>query len=279
VRILAMSDLRHWRDRNRLITRHRPDVVILAGDLTSDGFADFWSDALEEIPAFRKARRAIERRFPTTKSRTVTSDYLDEFQALREQFKSTAEFNQARVRLHVEPFYAFLKHAGRKATVLVLKGDHDERDFPGDYSAERIDAIPGCYEVSGKVCTVKGRKFMGLTYGHCRPRAIQACISAYKGTADVVIAHARQSDVRAIAALRPALIVRGHFGGGRFLIDGVPAVFTATGYALINLRRKAVPTIQWHGPASAERELLRNYDWLASYPTPGSPRADVRSRP
>src|SRR5207245_6605774 len=47
---------------DRLCDQCKPDVVVLAGDLTSDGVAAFWDDALELIPRFRSERHALYER-------------------------------------------------------------------------------------------------------------------------------------------------------------------------------------------------------------------------
>jgi hypothetical protein len=47
-------------------------MILLAGDLTSDGFATFWSEGLERIPDFVARRKTLEQRFGVaTDSRIV----------------------------------------------------------------------------------------------------------------------------------------------------------------------------------------------------------------
>jgi hypothetical protein len=154
--------------------------------------------------------------------------------------------------------------------VLVISGDHDD-DFPGDYDPHRIEAIPGCHEISGKVHIVNGVSFLGLGFrqaGYRRP--LRHTVLERKGQVDVVIAHPPQKNVRIVAELQPGLLIRGHFGWGRHSIDGVPSVFTPGGVAVIDTRRKKPPLIRllnddpW-GPTS-DRLLRKNYPWLKPYP-------------
>jgi hypothetical protein len=192
---------------------------------------------------------------------------VDRLRSLEDRYRKTRSFLAARKRMHVDKFYGFLEHAGRVSSVLVVKGDHDD-DFPRDYDCRRIDAIRGCREISGKIGTVGGWKFLGLGFdqaGYRRP--LREIISKFKDTVGVVVAHAPQKNVQLLAKLCPRLIIRGHFGGGRFLIDGVPAVFTSSDYAMIEITKTTLPRIRcaadWW-----ERDLRRTYSWLRPYPMP-----------
>jgi len=79
---------------------------------------------------------------------------------------------------HVESFYKFLRRSGVFSKVLVVKGNHDE-DFEGDYSPEKINGIPGCFEISGKTIEVGGRLFLGLGFREARRlRSEYTCIRA-----------------------------------------------------------------------------------------------------
>jgi hypothetical protein len=83
-----------------------------------------------------------------------------------------------------------------------------------------------------------------------------------------VIAHAPQRNVRLLAELRPRLMIRGHLGGGQYLIDGVPSVFTSSGYAMVEIERHGTPRIRSSSPRARwwEASLRRDYDWLRPYP-------------
>jgi hypothetical protein len=164
----------------------------------------------------------------------------------------------------VDRFYRFLQRAGSVAQVLVVKGDHDD-DFPGDYQPERINAIPGCTEISGKIHTIGGWTFLGLGFvqaGLRRP--LRAMITEFRGKAGIVIAHAPQKNVQLLAELKPKLIIRGHFGAGRFLIDGVPVVFTTRTHAIIELSEQTITEVRC-ADSRWERALRREYPWLQPY--------------
>lgn len=259
--------------------RWNPAVIALAGDLTSDGTAEFWDTALEAIPAFRRGMDALRRRLGVTTSPTEGYDIIprtsvDEFRqarwSLEHRHRNTRAFQLARKKLHVNKFYAFLRYAGKQATVLVVKGDHDD-DFAGDYDSRKINSIPGCYEISGKTYSVNRLTFLGLGFaqaGYRRP--LRQLVLEQKGKVDIVIAHAPQKNVRIVADLEPRLLIRGHFGGGRHLIDQVPSVFTAGGDAIIDTRRKGHPRIRFFQEDPCEptwEQLLRkDYPWLSPYP-------------
>jgi metallophosphoesterase superfamily enzyme len=61
MRILAFSDIQRWEGYEALVDEYRPDIVVLAGDLTSDGNAAFWDEALEHIPEFAKRKSELLR--------------------------------------------------------------------------------------------------------------------------------------------------------------------------------------------------------------------------
>lgn len=168
MRIFAISDISAWDDYKRLVDTVKPRVTVLAGDLTSDGGAEFWRTALEVSRAFRKERSALRKRLGVTTGprgnyeiipRQSSDEYRDAMRALEHQHRKTKAFLAAQKKLHVDKFYAFLRHAGRLSTVLVVKGDHDD-DFAADYQPAKIDAIPGYREISGKTAIVNGLTFL-----------------------------------------------------------------------------------------------------------------------
>ena len=250
----------------------------MAGDLTSDGHAAFWHRALEAIPEFRAEREAVRQRLGVTTSRrfgyeTIPRSSLDDYHIaideLEQRYTRTEAFLVARKRLHVDKFYAFLRHAGRFSTVLVVKGDHDD-DFAGDYDCARINAIPGCREISGETVTVGRAVFLGLGFPQCGfRRPLRQFIQNLKDRVDVVIAHPPHRNVCLVSELNPRLLIRGHFGGGRYLINGVPTVFTSSAYAVIDLRRTQPPLIRTAGE-SWERLYRKRYEWLSAYPRAAS---------
>lgn len=163
---------------------------------------------------------------------------------LERKYRHTAAFTRARRKLHTTPFYRFLRFAGRRAQVLVVKGDHDD-DFQGDYSVKRINAIRGCHEISGKTHRVDGFTFLGLgfTETHYR-RRLRELRSHIIGNVDVLVAHAEQARMPLLADLGPKVIIRGHFGSGFWTVSGVPAVFTAdVTYSIVEIRRDGRPKL------------------------------------
>jgi hypothetical protein len=309
VRILALSDIGRWNGCERLVQRCKPDVVVLAGDLTSDGSANFWREALEFLPKFHKERRLLRkktrdaeqfggncviceeavsgvgpyckydatrdsRRFFQQKNKRHWP-YPDHLLQLETYHRKTKAFDVARTEIHIDRFYAFLRYAGKRSIVLVIKGDHDD-DFPGDYDSERIDNVPGCREISGKVFSVGGATFLGLGFqqaGFLRP--LRALVNEYRGEVDVVVAHVPQKNLRTVAELRPRLLIRGHYGSGQHLLDGVPCVFTASEYVLSKMPKNGTPSFQIVGYHSRMSRLLApsrvagmrdTYPWLHPFP-------------
>ncbi len=279
MRILAFSDVKRWTPSYRsLVERWKPTIIALAGDLTSDGGAAFWHTALEAIPAFQRDMTSLRRRlgvrvdpkegFDIIPRRSLEA-WHDARWKLEDRYHETPAFLEARKRLHVAKFYSFLRYAGKRATVLVVKGDHDD-DFEGDYDATKISAVHGCREISGRTCEVRGVTFLGLGYDHSGyRRPLRQLVLEHKSQVDVVIAHTPQENVRIIAELQPKLIIRGHFGWGRYLMDGVPTVFTAGDEAVIDTRRSKPPRVRilederW---AMSDDRMQRHYPWLTPYP-------------
>ena len=202
LRILAFSDVAGWwKGYEALVDSLQPDVICLAGDLVSDGFAEFlWG----------RGRRTD----------------------------------------HVESFYKFLQRSGSVSKVLVVKGNHDE-DFEEDYSPERINEIPGCFEISGRTIEVDGMLFLGLGFrearrlrsGYSRPsRYLQSLIEKFRGKVDVVLMH--DKNIRYASLLKPKLIIKGGLCLGACLVNGVPSVFTGPDSSvIIEFENKAISKI------------------------------------
>ena len=297
MRILAISDVASWNGYTRILDKVHPDLVVLAGDLTSDGFARFWNDALECVPRFVAARKRLMSKLGVrlrdglyVVPHSVHEEFSDGLYRLKDRYRDTEEFESARNRIHIGRFYRFLSVAGTRAPVLVVMGDHDE-DFEGDYLVERINQIPGCQEISGRSATITGMRFLGLGYKetHYR-RRLRPLIAQHSGSIDVVVAHAEQSAMPLIAEVRPKLIVRGHFGAGCYRVNGVPSVFTSVStYTVIELGKAGTPEIhQYSGkldsknwqstvresnvshcaPWFSSRSEFEMYSWLQPYRDP-----------
>src|SRR6202162_3322635 len=139
MRILAFSDVHRWEGYEDLVNEHRPDMIVLAGDLTSDGNAAFWSEALQHIPEFAKRKSELLRRYGQVEREKgfyvsvaaperLCNHFSHDLGELEDRYRKTKDFLEARKRIHVDKFYSFLRHAGKMTRVLLTKGDHDD-DF------------------------------------------------------------------------------------------------------------------------------------------------------
>jgi Icc-related predicted phosphoesterase len=307
MKLLAFSDVVKWEGYEELVDRIRPDVVALAGDLTSDGFAAFWSkmevEALKKIPeckqlltkyAMHKADKSSHFRIGVVVHRIGGAEYTStradaypnfwfELDSLVRKYWTQEVLTKFRKRTHVNRFYDFLRYAGKRSKVVAVKGDHDA-DFKGDYIPEKIDRIEGCREISGRVQQVKGFRFLGLGYDQTHYlRTLRPMIDQCKREADVVLTHCEQDKVHLLSLLEPRLIVRGHFGSGRYLVNGVPSVFTMGAHYTVVELGEGIPRIKqyvvssndktkelgngscrpWFTPKGSEFE---RYKWLKPYP-------------
>ncbi len=299
MRILAISDVRRWVGYDKIIARYAPSIVVLCGDLTSDGIADFWETAYDLVPAFVQQKDRLRKRFGVLKGENgiqIISKGLDKFDEFRrrvgkleQQYRSTPAFTKARRKLHIEPFYRLLKFAGERSTVLVVKGDHDS-DFPRDYSVKRINGIRGCREISGKVHEVAGCTFLGLGFAETHYRQKLRELHSRCERVDVIVAHAEQRRVPLLAQFAPRVIIRGHFGSGCWLVSGIPAVFTSgIMYTVIDLPRSGRPRMVQYsacftrsgqiskvreiksgscGPWGTQKSEFQLYPWLRKYSQP-----------
>jgi predicted phosphodiesterase len=292
MRILAISDVVRWDGYDKIVARHAPNVVVLCGDLTSDGAAAFWETAYDSIPAFVQQKDRLRKRFGVLKGengiQTISKglEKFDEFRRrvdkLERKYSKTPAFTRARNMLHTEPFYRLLKFAGKRSTVLVVKGNHDS-DFPRDYSVKRINGIRGCREISGKVHEAAGCTFLGLGFAETHYLKKLRELHSRCERVDVIITHAEQRRVPLLAQFTPRVIIRGHFGSGCWLVSGIPAVFTSgIMYTVIDLPRSGRPRMVQYsarftrsGQISKVREIksgsqkseLQLYPWLGKFPT------------
>jgi predicted phosphodiesterase len=253
MKILAFSDVVKWERCEDLVDKLKPDVIALAGDLTSDGFANFWLS----LPESERGKEHPVKRFGVIQS-------------------------------HVNSFYQFLKHAGKKAKVLVIKGNHDE-DIKGAYIPEKINSIHGCQEISGKTIDTKGIRFLGLGFdeAYCLRllRAQTSTIEKFKGKIDVVVMHGE--NIRFVSLLKPKIIIKGGLSNGKYLVNDVPSIFTGPdGYTIIELKGKAISRILQIDlrsdqiiPKEVGLPLFKRYEWIKPYPNKsGGRRAKVGSK-
>jgi len=305
MKLLAFSDVVKWEGYEELADRIQPDIIALAGDLTSDGFAAFWSgmreEALKKIPECKQLLVKYGWR-KTGKSScphnglwhriggfdyTPTEPYLHpplliELDSLVKKHSRGELLTRFRKRTHVNRFYHFLRYAGRKSKTVVVKGDHDA-DFKGDYVPERIDGTGGCTEISGKVKKINGFRFLGLGFNQTHYlKKLRPIIDECKDKVDIVLTHCEQDKMPLLSLLEPKLIVRGHFGSGRYLVNGVPSVFTMGAHHTVVELGEGIPRIrQYSVKRSGEvMELTKGscrpwfskdsefeiYKWLKPYP-------------
>jgi hypothetical protein len=175
-----------------------------------------------------------------------------------------------------EECVACLRYAGRRSKVVVVKGDHDD-DFEGDYVPEEIDRIDVCREISGKLQQVEGFRFLGLGYDQTHYlRTLRPMIDQYKREADVVLTHCEQERLHLLSLFEPRLIVRGHFGTGRYLVNGVPSVFMMGAHYTVVELGEGIPRIRQYVVETKELENgscspwltlhSERYKWLKPYP-------------
>jgi predicted phosphodiesterase len=194
MRILAFSDVIEWEGYEELVSKIKPEMIVLGGDLVSDGFASFQLRG----PAYRK--------------------------------------------IHVQRFYRFLRYAGKKSQVIIVKGDHDE-EFKGDYKEEIINKISGCSEISGKVIEINSYHFLGLGAREAHnTRLLQRLIKNLKEKVDIVLMHGE--NIRIVSLLKPKLIIKGGWATGACMVNNIPSIFTGPdGISIIELKNKRVSEI------------------------------------
>ena len=305
MKILAFSDVAKWKGYEELVDRIQPDIVALAGDLTAASFeSEMQNEALKKIPGCKQLltkygiRKASERlgnarRFGTmtiggghyySTKRNGVLNFLHELDYLTNKHRmgrTLTKFRKRRERTHVNGFYRFLAYAGKRSQVLVVKGNHD--DVEEYYAAGRIERINGCREISGKVVKIRGLRYLGVGFEQTNSsKTLKSIIEEWKHKVDVVITHCQQSRMPLVASLEPRLIIRGHFGTGRYLVNGVPSVFTeGVHFTVIELGTEIeLPRMRQY-VISADRRLVElrdssrrclvgsefeRYRWLRRYP-------------
>ena len=229
--ILALSDVTEWKGYEKIVDSIQPNILTLAGDLTSDGFASFW------------------------------------------RYKNDKNFLRIK-EVHVNNFYQFLRYAGRKSEVLVIKGDHDE-DFEGDYVPEKINKIIGCKEISGKTADINGIRFLGLGFKEAhRFKEPKSTTEWSKRNIDIVVMHGE--NIRFVSLLKPKIIVKGGLFTGTYLVNDIPSVFTGSlGFTVIELKNKAVSKISEYAFDLKSQQItskkfppipaLKKYGWIKPY--------------
>ena len=145
-------------------------------------------------------------------------------------------------------FYDFLRHAGKKSNVLVIKGNHDDSkwsDSTSHYSVNKINGIKGCNEISGKSIKINGLKFLGIDYESSRINAnLLPLLDKHGDGVDVIVSHGDVSKIHHLAKLKPMIVINGHTRGGVYSVYDVPVVLTnEVGLVLIEIKQNSVKTI------------------------------------
>jgi len=294
MRILVISDIVRWKGFEEIFDKIKPDVVILPGDLTSDGFAAFWSETVQQIPKFQSEKATLMKKMgiiineygiANCSKKHNLEEWIVAIDSLEDKYKHSQDFLDMRKKIHVDKFYDFLRYAGKKSKVLVIRGDHDE-DFKDDYIVEKINKIPGCKEISGKLVEIDGLSFLGLGYNDTYYLTVfKPIIEKFKDRIDIVATHCKQNRVPMLSQLNPKLIIRGHHGSGHYLINNIPAIFTqGVKYTVIEMNKKGMPKIVQYVLDSNDKLVVLKegtckpwgsdpaisqfdiYDWLKPYP-------------
>jgi len=145
-------------------------------------------------------------------------------------------------------FYDFLRHAGIKSKVLVIKGNHDDSkwsDNSSHYSINKINSIKGCNEISGKSIKINGLKFLGIDYESSRINAnLLPLLEKHGNDVDVIVSHGEVSKIHHLVKLKPLIVINGHTRGGVYSVFDIPVVLTnKIGLALIEIKQNSVKTI------------------------------------
>lgn len=236
MRILAYSDVRNWEGFEEVITEAKPNILAFAGDLVSDGYADFWDPSvLKKIPGFTNELNSLFAEYvkiPDSEKMRLLDGYEARLKGLEWRYRNRPEFQRIRRDSHVERFYQVLEFASNVVDmVLVVRGDHDD-GFPGEYDVERIDATKNCHEISGHVIEYKGLKLLGLGYHETRS-VMTVRKFADSEPSELVITHAQEKRIPELARLRTKVILRGHFRSEKtyrtpLLISANPPVLVET---------------------------------------------------
>jgi len=227
ISLLAVSDARSWFFLKDIIEKEKPDITIFCGDIVDDGVAKFWQPSWEIIQKIIKENKL--------KSYSILSDY----DLIHEKYFKSKEFVKAR-RAHVKELYDALELASKKSKqVLVIKGNHDD-EFSGAYNLRKIEHIKNCSEISGKLFSFKGIRFLGLSYKNCH---YLTELRSLLGTSKphIIISHPEKNRWKDIAEYGPDLVIHGHHSFGFHKVGGVN--FLGTGcfpsYSIVKIDEKS----------------------------------------
>lgn len=260
-----------------MIRELRPDVTVLAGDVAFDGFTMMRAQALHSMPRYEKEISRLRRE-------TLSGPaWVKRQNAIVDKLRNTSDYERALstlVRQHVGRFYNFLKYAGKKSKVLVVRGNHDNDYSPG-YEPRRIREL-GCTEISGKTVKIDGFVFLGLGVDEARYlrklKPIVQGVLEKRDRVNIVAMHYPKNRLRMLAALAPQLAVVGGAGPGEYLVSRIRTILSDSDGYLIELSRRMTPKVSrvglsrrsrmarkwfWH---IHEEALIKSSNWLRPYP-------------
>lgn len=114
---------------------------------------------------------------------------------------------------------------------------------------------------------IQGISFLGLGYEEVHYlRILRPLIEKFRDKVDIILTHCEMRRVPLLAEFKPKLILKGHSGLGRFLVRGVPAIFTAgSKYVKVewiknNVNKVEFGSVYWWGD-NIDKRLRRIEKW------------------
>lgn len=263
-----------------MITDHlRPDIVMMGGDLISDGGTDYQSIRWRKISTIPKLRRELLF-FLNTHKDTLKLRKPREYEEALKSIKKNDREALSLVRYlmgfahygpgrrpdleksfcnqvyplsqayndHIQEFYQALKHSSENyKAVFVVMGNHD-KGLQEAYLTQ-INSHKNIHEISGKKVVYNNLRILGLGYMETHYlQKLRRLSELYRDKIDIILTHSEQRRMLEIAAwIRPKIIIRGHFGGGitkikNSLVVGIGGF--PNHYALIQLRDGSIENIE-----------------------------------
>ncbi len=247
-KLLVISDVPEWTGYVEAVKRHSPELILLVGDVVHDGWVNdrptwmsipeyraFWERYAS--PVERQAERAGDgdsaragltiggQEFAITHPKGLEG-FWDEEEQIKKRLEQTGAFLEAYLGTHVRGFYDFLSEASKLAPVLSVRGDHDSERL--GYHVDRIESTSNVHEITGSAVEAGGLRVAGLGFPFNKPITRLKEMAADTGTGmDILACHWEHKHLPRIEEiLQPRLIIKGHFGGGLYLLNGTPVVFT-----------------------------------------------------
>jgi Icc-related predicted phosphoesterase len=261
---------------SQLVSKLRPDVTVLAGDVVFDGFTMLRAKAYHSVLPIEEELSILRNEKPGS------IDWIKRQNALVHRVSKTSEYKrtlEALVRKHVAHFNEFLRAAAQESKALIVQGNHDDDYDPG-YNTRRIKNLGG-FEISGKTIEIDGFVFLGLGFnqalriGTIRP-ILEKVVKRYRQV-DVIVMHYPKSRLTRLTSVAPMIAIVGGAGPGEYLVDGIRTILTDSEGYLIDLSKTKSPKVSRVGvseqrrmmkPFSHQHEeaLFKTSHWLKPYP-------------